>query len=497
MQENTSRVGSTFKRHAYAVMPYGLLCDREGALYDFDAIYSELLRPACELTGFELFRRDGNTATDEALTDLFQEFLLADLVICDLSIHDANTFYEIGVCHALRKQGILHIQAGRALTPFDIFNLRALPYHVTDAGLPHPDFLAKDIQALSRLIQSVWKSQATEVHSPIFNLLSALKEPEQNQLCTPLATGYWREYNEFMEQVVMAKRGRQKNQIEFVQQEATDLITDVVSRVEGFSKNAVREYAMLEAGKMLSDLGLHEQALALFQNGLETLPDHPVFQRRKAFHLLKLGRVDEAIVTLEKMLMAHPGQAETLNLLGDIYMDMWVQDWNDIQDSHRRLRMAFDSYHWLLKAYSIFRKAITNENFLFYSAGTALLLGTILIRLADQFDDPADPEPEIAWVRKELPLLKAAIEFAHANEVYNERSDFWTLISKAELRLLENGEGTHVLRAYRKAMAVSRRNVSLLNQSMRRIVILQQLGICVELAQVGLEVIREEMNRIT
>ena len=83
-------------------------------IYDFNAIYSQLIKPALEMAGFEPFRADEETASGDILTDIFQELLLADM-----SIDNANVFYELGIRHALRKRGIVHIQAGRAYMPFD------------------------------------------------------------------------------------------------------------------------------------------------------------------------------------------------------------------------------------------------------------------------------------------------------------------------------------------------------------------------------------------
>ena len=57
---------------------------------------------------------------------MFQELLLADLCLVDMSIDNANVFYELGIRHAFRKRGMVHIQAGRSYMPFDVFNARTM-----------------------------------------------------------------------------------------------------------------------------------------------------------------------------------------------------------------------------------------------------------------------------------------------------------------------------------------------------------------------------------
>lgn len=137
--------------HAFVIMPFGKKKGSDGSLYDFNAIYSLLIKPTLEMAGFEPFRADEETASGDILTDMFQELLLADLCLVDMSIDNANVFYELGIRHAFRKRGIVHIQAGRAYMPFDVFNVRTIPYHITPEGVPDPEFLERDKAAIARV----------------------------------------------------------------------------------------------------------------------------------------------------------------------------------------------------------------------------------------------------------------------------------------------------------------------------------------------------------
>ena len=67
---------------------------------------------------------------------------------------------RLGIRHAFRKRGIVHIQAGRAYMPFDVFNVRTIPYHITPEGVPDPAFLDKDKAAISRVTRDTWASDA-------------------------------------------------------------------------------------------------------------------------------------------------------------------------------------------------------------------------------------------------------------------------------------------------------------------------------------------------
>src|SRR6266704_7055251 len=113
--------------HVFVAMPFG---NKEGI--DFNKIYSDLIKPALESVGFEVFRADEEMRAGDIRTDMFQELLLADLVVADLSIDNPNVWYELGVRHALRMRGVIQIKCRRAHMPFDVYTDRSLSYHIKE-----------------------------------------------------------------------------------------------------------------------------------------------------------------------------------------------------------------------------------------------------------------------------------------------------------------------------------------------------------------------------
>src|SRR5687768_2057328 len=184
--KGSASIRPEIRPHAFVIMPFGKKKGADDSLYDFNEIYAQLIKPSLEKAGFEAFRADEEAGSGDILTDMFQELLLADLCIADMSIDNANVFYELGIRHAFRKRGVVHIQAGRAYMPFDVFNVRTIPYHITNEGVPDPAFLEKDRATISRVTRDTWASDMDAVHSPIFNLLDGLPEPDRKALKTPL-----------------------------------------------------------------------------------------------------------------------------------------------------------------------------------------------------------------------------------------------------------------------------------------------------------------------
>src|SRR5438128_1357166 len=116
--------------HAFIVRPFGIKKD-----IDFEKIDRELISPALarlEITGRTTaeITRQGNIRAD-----MFQLLVTADLVIADISIHNANVFYELGLRHAFRDKSTFLLRARIDEVPFDLKTDRYLEYDQKDPGL--------------------------------------------------------------------------------------------------------------------------------------------------------------------------------------------------------------------------------------------------------------------------------------------------------------------------------------------------------------------------
>ena len=481
-EESSGSLRPEMRPHAFVIMPFGKKKGGDGSLFDFNAIYSQLIKPTLEMAGFEPFRADEETTSGDILTDMFQELLLADLCIVDMSIDNANVFYELGIRHAFRKRGIVHIQAGRAYMPFDIFNVRTIPYHVTPEGVPDPDFLEKDKAAISRVTRDTWASDPDAVHSPVFNILTGLTEPERTSLRTPLATGFWREYNEWRDRVTVAQRQKR--------------IGDILLLTEEIKNPLIKEEAIGEAGRALKNMNRFELALDQYRQGLEVNSQNTTFRREEAELLNKVRRVDEAIVKVENLLTTTPNDSDALAILGKIYKEMWTESWMWVKDKEKRLQTAFESYHWLLMAIDTYMRGFRVNLNQYYPGVNALTLSTMLVALADRYEDPESPDPEISWVRNNLEELRGSLVFALEAYIDTNRADYWTLVSMAELQVMTAKKVQEVQRAYRKALTASRRNIFYLQSSLSQLEMIQSLDMRAEFVQAAIQVIKDEMRRM-
>jgi hypothetical protein len=108
------------QRRAFIVMPFGRKKAPDGADIDFDRVYESVLKPAVEAAGLRPSRADAERRGGSIHADMFQELLLAEFVVADLTLDNPNVWYEIGVRHALRSSGVVLTYALRDRLPFDL-----------------------------------------------------------------------------------------------------------------------------------------------------------------------------------------------------------------------------------------------------------------------------------------------------------------------------------------------------------------------------------------
>ena len=161
------------KLHAFVAMPFGIKRDANGVEIDFNRVYIDLIKPALESAGLESFRADEEERAGDIRTDMFQELLVADLVVVDLTIDNPNVWYELGVRHALRARGVLLICGGRVTTAFDIYTDRKLRYGIKDGSL------RKDCNLNLPLWQLVRASTAAPTYFPPEVVTFALGTPNE------------------------------------------------------------------------------------------------------------------------------------------------------------------------------------------------------------------------------------------------------------------------------------------------------------------------------
>src|SRR3954451_5915745 len=156
-------------QQAFIIRAFNTKKDSAGKEVDFERIHRELIAPALEAAGL------GGGTTGKIIDagnireDMFGLIIEADLVVCDITFHNANVFYELGIRHALRKKRTVLVKGGPVAdpTPFDILTDRYRPYEVDDPGKAKDELVA--------VIRATLAAER-ETDSPVFKMLPALPE---------------------------------------------------------------------------------------------------------------------------------------------------------------------------------------------------------------------------------------------------------------------------------------------------------------------------------
>ena len=115
---------------------FGTKKNSAGQSIDFERVHAALVAPAlkrCDLAGDTTIEvvEPGNIRAD-----MFALIVEADIVVCDITVHNANVFYELGIRHSLRKKHTVLIKGDPSAdtTPFDLSTDRYLKYPVANPG---------------------------------------------------------------------------------------------------------------------------------------------------------------------------------------------------------------------------------------------------------------------------------------------------------------------------------------------------------------------------
>jgi tetratricopeptide (TPR) repeat protein len=455
--------------HAFVAMPFGIKED-----IDFNAVFRELIKPALEGAGFEVFRADEEMRAGNIRTDMFQELLLADLVVADLSIDNPNVWYELGVRHALRKRGVVQITCRRDQMPFDLLTERSVRYRTTiksAVAIPDPQYVEDDKKKLAEVATQTIHAWYGRKVSPVYHLLPYLDEPDWKSLRIEEAREFWEQYENWAERIEIARRGNRPGDILVLAGEAPTRVFHLE--------------ALQKAGRALLSLGQFKFALAQYEEALAIRPKDLESRRQKCLLLGRLKKHDDAKECIEDLIDEFPQDAESWAMRGrlekDAWVDCWKQNGRSVVDMRREAEIESGILHEAINAYAAgFRKDPAH----YYSGINAVTLLHLLAHLsADDLkaDVRAEMEGGVRWA------IRGALE--------RNPKDYWARISLAELEVLM-GARQAIDAAYKNAVAVADKDWFKLNSSCQQLELLRLLGFRPEEVETAVAILDRALSRL-
>lgn len=402
---------------------------------DFDRVEKELIRPALIQAEFW----GGTTATfiqqGNIRKDMFEQLLIADIVVADISIHNANVFYELGIRHALRDRHTFLIKSKGDEVPFDLKTDRYMDYDADNPAAKLPEL----VNALKKT-RDLQKSD-----SPVFELLPDLEPVDRIKfLILPL---------NFREEVERAKFAKKCGDLQLMSAELDGLAWKASGlRLIGDAQFELNDMkgakATWEAVRKHNDMDLEANTI------LGT-----VYQR--------LGDLVKSNQALARAIQNNDAsswdRAEIRALMARNEKTLWQQDWNEIEDLDAVQKAALASPH-LKRSYALYRKGFTEDRNHFYSGLNALAMVTIITKLAaahseiweEDFDSRDEAALQLRKLEKQRSVLTAGVKLAIESKLTvlarQDKTDIRTEISAADLIFLSSNKPNRVGRAYQKAL---------------------------------------------
>lgn len=428
---------------AFIIRPFGKKTDTTGREIDFDDVDRELISPALQAAGLDSGTTGQLVDAGNIREDMFSLILEAHVVVCDVTVHNANVFYELGIRHALRKRHTVMIRGEPSpdKAPFDLSTDRYLSYPINDPAA-----------ARDKLVAALKASLATDraTDSPVFQLLPALGEADPTQ-----AKGI---PVDFVEDVQRAQASRSIGWLRLLSQEV---------RSQRFARAGLALVAQAQWDLGDSDGALESWELVRAEDpndieanlGLANVFERLFRKTRDPQQLTASNQAIERVLDHRDAQRSHRTEASTLR--GRNLKSLWRLAFAEAQGLPERRSKALDLP--LLKSYESYRDAFLDDLNHFYPGVNALSAATMLLDLAADgdwkalFEDDEEAENQLDRLKRSAQQLREAVPLATNAALHrmDERDPerVWAAISAADVQFMhEQPNDKRVLSAYRNAI---------------------------------------------
>lgn len=469
------RRGGGALNQAFIIRPFG---NKQGI--DFDKVDKTLILPALRQVGISGITTASIVNEGNIREDMFAQLLLADLVIADMSIHNANVFYELGIRHALRdkKTFLIRCTVPNTDVPFDLKTDRYLEYPADN-----PEF------ALDTLVAGLKGTMLSDkADSPVFYMLPKL-EAQDPERFLPVP-------QDFGEEVKLAVAAKQIGKLALLASEANGFTWEIPAirklgealfQLKDFEASAICWEKVTD--RYINDLDANDRLATIYQRQAE---DELILNPEGGWELL--GKSDAAIERLltngEKL--NNNKKAEIYSLKGRNAKTRWIGIWRNAEGEERKIKALRST--GLNDAYELYEQAFNEDLNHFYSGINALGLLTIIISLAERIpevwtlefdtDEKANEALQSHKARHRTLTLLVQASIEAKRERTNNAPDIWLNVTEADLACLISNRPLRVGGLYQKV--IQEANDLNFDAAKRQLIIYDQLGVQSDNVSAGL-----------
>lgn len=314
----------------FMVMPFGIKETHTPggpAKVNFDQVWEKVFKPVIERLGYEPVRADVDLGAS-IIRDMIERLALSDLVLADVTIANANVFYEVGIRHAACESGCVLVAASWAKAPFDTQSMRRESFDL--AGTDVTDEEAKS--NIEKLVPRVREVAASK--TPCYEMEGFPKLP----IARAQAFRDWlRNMNAFNETVTVI---RLEKKADVRRQRAQELVTRLTG--DGAPIPLAVAYELV---KVVRDMVGWKEVDELMERLPRNMREMPLFVEQRALARSKSGEHSAAIAALVELIKMSGESDERCGLLGGRYKKLWRETRDADPDlAAEHLDAAIESY---------------------------------------------------------------------------------------------------------------------------------------------------------
>ena len=443
-----------------------LVVDVDFNQIDKDLIQAALIKNNLKGDTTELIASAGNIRVD-----MFKMLIAYDLVIADISIDNANVFYELGIRHGLRPNGTILIRfptSGKDV-PFDLKTDRYIAYereNPSAAVEPLAQSIKETLQVMAR------GTDDRRPDSPVFLLLPGLIPPDADKLIVVP--------REFLEAIEIAQHDQYGDT-------TLALLAWEAKRTE-WEREGLRII-----GRVQRKMKMFEAARETWESIREPLPDDIEANLQLATIYQRLGKLKPAEQACCRVLdkdnpPAEPNDlAEARSQLARNQKAIWVENFQGLASEKERRQQAISDKR-LVEAFDNYTKGFENDMNHYYSGINALGLLTAIIKLAEiesekwshLFPSQRKADNQLNDYQEQLDLLTGAVKLSLQNASRKaddgRKPDEWLLPSEAQYYLVTSENVDYVRTRYQEAKNAGGQDFSVEAEA-RQVLIFKKLGL--------------------
>ena len=435
--------------HVFVVMPFGIKearaatpatkksAAKSAINLDFDEVYEFLVAPALTKAGCVPFRADQEEGAGDIRTDMYFELVTADVVLADISILNANVFYELGIRHAARDRGVLMIHGGWSKRPFDIAPDRTFDYDgklfVSQKEKRDRAWKKRVDTATDKLANAIRKAldvDERKIGSPVYKELVGLVAPNWKQIKTATAKYFGDLFLDWKSRVEVATLNGWPG--------------DVLTLADDAPTRFHRSELLWEAAFALISMQRFEVAKSVLEELLLLDPEHQKALTQYGLVLGRLGEINKAKVHMLRVAEQYKGETETQGILGRVYKDLWRLEWKDLETLEQRQQQAVLTSGHVASAIETYDLA-ARKHFDYYNGINVVSLFKLLEHLKE-----ATGKNPVQTKVNEVDTLVHLVRFASRNALDCAASDseaVWPGATLGELELVA-GDGDRAKETY-------------------------------------------------